>query len=114
MNPMNKTPPVEPARWLTLIANLPTEDPAARMRVLRTLESLGAAVIREGVYLVPETPATRQGLDHLAEYVSKGAGNAQVLSVEQRGTRARVQVELAESLERRAFDLGRIRWRRLS
>ena len=31
------------ATWLVTIAQLPTEDPAARMRVLRTLESLGAA-----------------------------------------------------------------------
>lgn len=68
--------------WLVTITQLPTEDPAARMRVLRTLEALGAAVIREGVYLLPETAATRQGLDHLAEYVAKGgAGSAQVLSV---------------------------------
>jgi ATP-dependent DNA helicase RecQ len=44
----------------------------------------------------------------------EGFGNAQVLSVEQRGARARVQVEFAESLERRRFDLDRIQWRRLS
>ena len=68
-------------RWLALIASLPTEDPAARMRVLRTLESLGAAVVREGAYLLPDTPASRQGLEHLAEYVSKGAGHALVLQV---------------------------------
>jgi hypothetical protein len=78
---MSKTPPAEPGRWLALVATLPTEDPAQRMRVLRTLEALGAAVIREGVYLLPETDATRQGLDHLAEYVAKGAGAAQVLSI---------------------------------
>ena len=78
---MNKPPPPENARWLTLIASLPTEDPATRMRVLRLLESLGAAVIREGVYLLPETSATRQGLEHLADYISRGAGSAQVLAV---------------------------------
>lgn len=78
---MSKTPPAEPGRWLALVATLPTEDPAQRMRVLRTLEALGAAVVREGVYLLPETDATRQGLDHLAEYVAKGAGAAQLLSV---------------------------------
>ena len=44
-----------PAGWLLTIAQLPIEDPAARMRVLRTLESLGAAVMREGVYLLPDT-----------------------------------------------------------
>ncbi len=71
----------ESGRWLVLIASLPTEDPAARMRGLRTLESLGAAVMREGVYLLPETSLTRQGLEHLADYISRGVGSAQVLTV---------------------------------
>ena len=78
---MANPPQSESGRWLALIASLPTEDPAARMRGLRTLESLGAAVIREGVYLLPETGATRQGLEYLADYISKGAGSAQVLTV---------------------------------
>ena len=37
--------------------------------------------LREGVYLVPETTATRQGLEYLADYISKGSGSAQVLAV---------------------------------
>jgi hypothetical protein len=78
---MSKTPPAEPGRWLVLIASLPTEDPAARMRMLRTLESLGAAVMREGAYLLPDTAGSRQGLEHLADYIAKGAGVAQVLQV---------------------------------
>ena len=78
---MNNPPPSQSGRWLLLVANLPTEDPAARMRGLRTLEALGAAVLHEGVYLLPETSATRQGLEYLADYISKGAGNAQVLAV---------------------------------
>jgi hypothetical protein len=68
--------------WLVLIANLPTEDPAARMRMLRTLESLGAAVMREGAYLLPDTPTCRQGLGALADYIAKGGGSAQVLQVQ--------------------------------
>ena len=81
-------------RWLALIASMPTEDPAARMRMLRTLESLGAAVMREGAYLLPDNTAARQGLEALAEYIEKGAGHAQVLQVapltesQQRGFRA--------------------------
>ncbi len=78
---MNKPPPSDGGRWLLLVASLPTEDPAARMRMLRTLESLGAAVIREGAYLLPDTAACRQGLEHLAEYIGKGAGSAQVMQV---------------------------------
>src|SRR5204863_2084014 len=67
--------------WLVTIAQLPIEDPAARMRVLRTLESLGAAVMREGAYLLPDTPSNRQALETLADYIGKSAGTAQVLQV---------------------------------
>lgn len=69
------------ATWLVTIAQLPTEDPAARMRVLRTLESLGAAVMREGAYILPHSTANRQALEALADYVGKSAGSAQVLEV---------------------------------
>jgi hypothetical protein len=52
------------------------------MRMLRTLESLGAAVMREGVYLLPDTPDNRHALERLAQYVSQNAGIASVLRVE--------------------------------
>ena len=78
---MNKPNPPAENQWLALVASLPTEDPAARMRILRTLESLGASVMHEGVYLLPDTAANRQGLERLAEYVAKGAGSAQLLQV---------------------------------
>lgn len=67
--------------WLALVARLPVDDPAARMRVLRTLESLGAAVMREGVYLLPDTPSGRQSLEALADYIARSAGSAEVLRV---------------------------------
>ena len=82
INPMSKTSPAAEERWLVLIASLPTEDPAGRMRMLRTLESLGAAVMREGAYLLPDTPACHQGLQHLADYIAKATGTAQVLQVQ--------------------------------
>src|SRR5437868_2041375 len=68
--------------WLLLIAQLPTEDPASRMRVMRTLEALGAAVLRDGVYVLPHTASNRQALDALAEYVGKSTGGAHVLRAE--------------------------------
>lgn len=70
------------ARWLAFVTTLPTEDPAARMRVLRTLESLGCAVLRDGVFLLPDTPAARQGLASLSDHVARLNGSAQVLSVD--------------------------------
>ena len=65
--------------WLLMIAQLPVDDPSSRMRVLRTLESLGAAVARDGVFLLPDTPSNRQSLETLTEYIAKVAGTANVL-----------------------------------
>jgi hypothetical protein len=79
------TAPQDPpagGRWLVTVAQLPTEDPAARMRMLRTLESLGAAVMREGVYVLPDSPGNRHALERLARYVAQNAGIASVLRVE--------------------------------
>ena len=73
--------PAAPPGWLLTIAQLPTEDPASRMRVLRTLESLGAAVMREGVYMLPDTPANRHSLEALTDYIGKIAGSANLLQV---------------------------------
>jgi hypothetical protein len=67
--------------WLELIASLPIEDPAARMRIVRTLEAMGSGVLREGAYLMPDTEQNRQSLDSLADYISKAGGSAQVLRV---------------------------------
>ncbi len=73
------------AHWLAYVTTLPTEDPAARMLVLRTLESLGCAVMREGVFLLPDTPAARQGLTSLSEHITRIHGSAYLLSVNSLG-----------------------------
>jgi hypothetical protein len=78
---MDKPRPQSAAEWLVTVAQLPTDDPASRMRMLRTLESLGAALLREGVYLLPDTPANRQALEALVEYIAKFSASAWVLRV---------------------------------
>lgn len=67
--------------WLAYVTSLPTDDPAARMRVLRTLESLGCAVLREGVYVLPDSDANRRGLSHLNDHISRLHGSAYLLPV---------------------------------
>lgn len=79
MEETNKNAPA--AGWLLTITQLPVEDPSSRMRVLRTLESLGAAVMREGVYVLPDTPPNRQSLETLADYIAKVSGSASVMQV---------------------------------
>jgi hypothetical protein len=78
---MDTARPAQSGKWLLLVAQLPTEDPAARMRVLRTLESLGAGVMREGAYLLPDRAPARQSLQSLADYVSRSTGSAHVLQI---------------------------------
>ena len=78
---MAATVPEPAEHWLVTVAQLPVEDPASRMRVLRTLESLGAAVMREGAYLLPDGADNRRALDALAEYAAKSGGVVHVLHV---------------------------------
>src|SRR5207245_11563222 len=45
----------------------------------RTLESMGCAVLREGVYLLPDSQANRLGLRRLSEHMSRMSGSAHIL-----------------------------------
>ena len=78
--PIARTP-AEQHSWLAFIVYLPQSQTSGRMTVLRTLESLGCAVLREGVYLLPDTPHNRSGLQRLADYSTRIEGVAQILSV---------------------------------
>lgn len=62
-----------------LILSLPTENATARMRAWRALKASGAAVLRDGVYLLPEREDCRATLDGLAGDVRDGGGSALVL-----------------------------------
>lgn len=69
--------------WLSLITSLPTENATVRMRAWRALKASGAAVLRDGVYLLPEREACRTTLEGLAANVRDGGGTALVLRVEE-------------------------------
>lgn len=69
--------------WLTLITSLPTENATVRMRAWRALKASGAAVLRDGVYLLPESPPCRMTLETIATDVLAGGGSAYVLRVEE-------------------------------
>ncbi len=71
-----------PARWLTLVLTLPVDDPAGRMKILRTLETLGAGVLRDGVYVLPESRDARRGFDRLVQAVERIGGRADLLMTE--------------------------------
>jgi len=69
--------------WIALITSLPTENASARMRAWRTLKGSGAAVLRDGVYLMPERDTCRATLDTVAADVLLAEGTALVLRLEE-------------------------------
>jgi hypothetical protein len=60
--------------WVALITNLPLDDAALRMRIMRTLEATGCAVLRDGVYLLPDSPPHRKSFGKLGEYINAARG----------------------------------------
>lgn len=85
--------------WLLLILSLPTENATARMRAWRALKASGAAVLRDGVYLMPEGDTSRATLAAIAEDVEASGGQTFLFDASGGDHRARFD---------RAGDYGRL------
>src|SRR5262245_48451282 len=83
--------------WLLLILSLPTANASGRMRYWRAVKALGCGALRDGVYLLPDSPANRAALQELADGIIDGGGSAQVL-------RAASEDAAQEGLFRQLFD----------
>jgi len=70
---------VSPGPWLALLVTLPVANAEARMKILRTLDSMGAGVLRDGAYLMPDTPGHRESVERLADYIGEVGGTADVI-----------------------------------
>lgn len=68
--------------WTLLIVSMPTENTTARMRAWRALKACGAAVLRDGVYLVPASASTQASLASIGEDVLAHGGLAYQLPLE--------------------------------
>ena len=68
------------ADWLLLVLTLQGAQGALRMRVWRALKAIGAAVLRDGVYLLPNRPPLVAGFRTQAADVTASGGSAQVLT----------------------------------
>jgi len=67
--------------WLSLIIALPTANATERMRAWRALKSSGAAVLRDGVYLLPDNPACREALEAVERDILGSNGTAFLLPI---------------------------------
>ena len=66
--------------WSLLILGLPTANATERMRAWRTIKASGAAVLRDGVYLLPEQSAGRETFEAVQRDVLAINGTAFLLS----------------------------------
>lgn len=67
--------------WITLILALPSENATARTRFWRALKALGAASLRDGVWLLPDHPELAAALDAQAAEVGDAGGQAWLLRI---------------------------------
>ena len=67
--------------WLMLVISLPGRRATPRMRIWRALKGMGAAVLRDGVYLLPGSDAAHRALQEQAQEVNRSGGTAQVLNL---------------------------------
>jgi hypothetical protein len=70
-------------KWYLLITSLPTENATTRMRIWRSLKASGAAVLRDGVYLMPDRLDCLETFESLAVEVKASGGTALVLKTDQ-------------------------------
>ena len=76
---MNKS---RPAPWLLLITNLPGRNQTLRMRLWRALKSAGAGLLKDGVYVLPNSSQARQLFEEHARDITSGGGSGHVLAAD--------------------------------
>jgi hypothetical protein len=69
------------AGWFMLVASLAGGQAALRIRVWRSLKALGAASVRDGVYLLPDRAELRSALDELRAEIKSGGGAAYLFTL---------------------------------
>jgi hypothetical protein len=68
--------------WLLLVTNLPGRNATLRMRVWRALKSSGAGLLRDGVYVLPQSDEARKIFEEQAVEIKAGGGLAHILTFE--------------------------------
>ena len=67
--------------WLLFIATLPGQNSGLRVRFWRQMKALGAAILRDGVYLLPQRSELRQSLDELRGELSAAGATAYIVEL---------------------------------
>src|SRR5512143_3362688 len=65
-------------RWLLLIHQVPPKPNYFRVKVWRRLQRLGAAAIKNSVYVLPRTEQTHEDFEWLMREIIEGGGDASI------------------------------------
>jgi hypothetical protein len=86
-------------QWLLLAASLPgAAANSARVRLWRALQEIGAVNLRDGLALVPASPATRDRLAEIVGRIEKDGGSAWLLEMGPQS--AKTEAELIRKFDR--------------
>lgn len=72
----------EPA-WLLLVHELPARPSNARVKTWRRLQSLGAVAVKDSVYVLPNTPQSREDFEWMAAEITGMKGQATLFAANQ-------------------------------
>ena len=81
---MASEPKLDKPAWLLFILTLQGQQPAVRMRIWRALKALGTAVLRDGVYMLPNRDDFIPALQAQSDEVTQSGGSAQILEIDAR------------------------------
>ena len=65
-------------KWLFLIYKIPREPTAGRVSVWRKLKQLGAVLLQDAVWVLPETTRTHEQYQWLSAEITEHGGEATV------------------------------------
>lgn len=69
-------------RWLLFVHQLPSKPSNIRVRVWRRLQHIGALVIKQAVYVLPDSSEAREDFEWLKAEIESVGGQASILSAE--------------------------------
>jgi hypothetical protein len=75
-------PETRPRRWLLFVHQLPTHPSNLRVSTWRRLQQLGALPLKQAIYVLPDTPDTREDFEWLKTEVTGAGGEAIVFAAD--------------------------------
>ncbi|SMF44536.1 chromate resistance protein ChrB domain-containing protein [Pseudogulbenkiania subflava] len=72
---------MDQTNWLVLVTSVAGQNNSLRVRLWRQMKAIGAAALRDGVYLLPARPELRQVLANLRDELLAAEGMAYLLQV---------------------------------